>query len=94
MNVSQTFGKTTGIHLGTQFGGVGVVVIEVFRGTGLALLRIFRGKLLIEEIAADVVDINKGHTCLLDNFTIPASVGVVAPFYLAVRPFVTWGQRY
>ena len=92
MDVSQSFGETAGIHLGTKLRGMGVVVIEVFRCTGLALLGVLGGKLLVEEVGADVMDIDEGDTRLFDDLPIPASVGIIATLYPAVRPFVAWRE--
>ena len=63
-----------------------VVVVEVFH------CLFFLAALLVEEVGGDVVQIDELTACLCYYFTIPLAVCVIAPLYLAIRPFVTWCQ--
>ena len=66
-----------------------MIVVEILRSLCLTFGGIFAGEFLIEEIAADIVYINKLDTRLFYHLAIPLAIGVITSLNLAIRPLVT-----
>ena len=66
-----------------------MIVVEILRSLCLTFGGILRGKLLVEEVARDVVYIDEFYARLLYHLAIPLAIGVIASLNLAIRPLVT-----